>query len=223
MNRGLFFLVLSAALTAARAELPIDLPPETPTDRPVPGINVPAPLGTDAATNAVAIPAGPKAPVSSAPPLQRVPVPAGGQDSLTFTNGDYFAGAFAGFEDGVIRWQSPALEEPIRFRTTGLDEVELAPRAETKGGGKVGWLVFLADGSLWPARQVTVETGHVVADLAHVGKVRLERQHVAGLRRDSELVTLGDAPRYALSPNDYGQGMRYRDAKLPDPLLLEFP
>ncbi len=56
-----------------------------------------------------------------------------------------------------------------------------------------------------------------------MGKVRLERQHVAGLRRGIELVTLGDAPGYASSPTDYGQAMRYRDTKLPDPMLLEFP
>jgi hypothetical protein len=171
----------------------------------------------------VVVPPSPKAPVASAPLLRRVSLPTDGQDTLTFTNGDQFAGTFTGFEEGVIRWQSPALEEPIRFRTTGLDEVALAPRAETKRAGTVGWLVFLADGSLWPARQVTVETGHVVADLAHVGQVRLERQHVAALRRGSDLVTLGDAPGYAASPNDYDQALRYRDTKLPDPVLLEFP
>jgi hypothetical protein len=223
MSRRLFLFAVASALTVARAEIPIDLPPDTPTNRPVPGINVPAPMRTDEPTNTVVVPPAPKAPVASAPPLRRVSMPADGQDTLTFTNGDQFAGTFAGFEGDVIRWQSPISNEPIRFRTTGLDEVALAPRAETKGSGTVGWLVFLADGSLWPARQVTVETGHVVADLAHVGKVRLERRHVAGLRRGSELVTLGDAPGYAASQNDYGQAMRYRDTKLPDPLLLEFP
>ncbi len=223
MNRWLFLLSLGALLSAARAELPIDLPTDTPTNRPGPGINVPAPLRTEEPTNTVVIPPAPKANLPPLPPLKRVSLPAGGQDSLTFTNGDYFAGTLAGFEDGVIRWQSPALKEPIRFRTTGLDEVALAPRAETKGAGTPGWLVWLADGSLWPARQVTVETGHVVADLAHVGKVRLERQHVASLRRGSELVPLGDAPSYAPSPDDHGQALRYRDTKLPDPLLLEFP
>jgi hypothetical protein len=223
MKHRLFFISLGAMLSAARAEIPIDLPPDAPTNRPVPGINVPAPLDTDEPTNTVVVPPSPKANPFWLAPLKRVSLPADGQDSLTFANGDQFAGTFAGFEGGVIRWQSPISHEPIRFHTTGLDEVALAPRVETKGGGTPGWLVFFADGSLWPARQVTVETGHVVADLAHVGKVRLERQHVAALRRGSELVTLGDAPGYAASPNDYGRAMRYRDTKLPDPLLLEFP
>jgi hypothetical protein len=226
MRRLLFLLSLGALVYAARAELPIDLPTNTPTNQPVPGINVPAPLGTDEPTNTVIIPPSPMANSFRPAPLKRVSLPADGQDSLTFTNGDQFAGTFAGFEGGVIRWQSPISNEPIRFRTTGLDEVALAPRAATKGSGTPGWLVLLADGSLWPARQVTVETGHVVADLAHVGQVRLERQHVAALRRGSELVALGDAPGYAAPPNDNGfvsQQVRYRDTKLPDPLLLEFP
>ena len=114
---SVFSLVL--ALSAARAELPIDLPPEPPTDRPDPGIHVPAPLRSDEPTNTVVVPPSPRATVLPMPSLKRVSLPADGQDSLTFTNGDYFAGTFAGFEDGVIRWQSPALEEPIRFRTTG--------------------------------------------------------------------------------------------------------
>jgi len=223
MSRWLFLLSLGALLSAVRAELPIDLPADTPTNRPGPGINVPAPLGSDEPTNTVIVPPSPKANVAPMPPLKRVSLPADAQDSLTFTNGDQFAGTLAGFEGGVIRWQSPASKEPIRFRTTGLDEAALAPRAETKAAGKAGWLVFLADGSLWPARQVTVETGHVVADLAHVGQVRLERQQVAGLRRGSALVTLADAPSYAASPDDYEQALRYRDTKLPDPVLLEFP
>jgi hypothetical protein len=227
MNHRLFILSLGALLTSARAELPVDLPPDTPTNRPGAGISVPAPLRTEEPTNTVVIPPAPKATLDSGAPFKRVPMPVDGGDSLTFTNGDQFAGTFAGFEGDVIRWQSPISNEPIRFRTTGLDEVALAPRAATKGSGTPGWLVLLADGNLWPARQVTVETGHVVADLAHAGQVRLERQHVAWLRRGSELVTLGDAPSYAPSyapsPNDYGQAMRYRDTKLPDSLLLEFP
>jgi hypothetical protein len=57
MSCRLFLFALAAALSAARAEIPIDLPAETATNRSVPGITVPAPLGTDAATNAVAVPA----------------------------------------------------------------------------------------------------------------------------------------------------------------------
>ena len=53
MNRRLLPFAFVAALTAARAELPIDLPPEPPTDRPVPGIHVPALLGTSEPTNAI--------------------------------------------------------------------------------------------------------------------------------------------------------------------------
>ena len=126
MNRWMFILSLGALLTAARAELPIDLPPDTPTtNRPGPGINVPTPLGGNEPSHAVAVPPSaepPDSPPIPQPPnrrqpLQRIEIPARGQDCLTFANGDRFAGALLDVEGGVIRWQSPALQEPIRFRT----------------------------------------------------------------------------------------------------------
>jgi hypothetical protein len=237
MDRWLFFLVLSAALTAARAEIAIEPPiADTPTNRPVPGINVPAPRPAAEETNAVvaaapvAKPAAPRA--TAAQPWQRLDAPTAGNDSLTFTNGDQFVGAFLGIEDGVIRWQPTRLKAPVRLRAAGLDEVTLGVGLQTILPPPVRWLVVLTDGSLLPARHLTFEDGTVAADFAYAGAVRLDRGHVAALRRCDEtaggLVTLGDAPLYAppAKPKDANADrlrMRYREAKLPDPFLLEFP
>jgi hypothetical protein len=227
MNRWPFLLVLSAALSAARAEIPIDLPAETATNRPVPGINVPAPLGTGDATNAVVVP--PPKPRSAPPaeePWRRIEAPAEGTDRLTYTNGDIFAGAFLGLENGVIRWQSASMTAPIRLRTGGFEEVTFRAPPPDNPSAPAAWLVFLADGSLLPARQVTFEDGNVVADLAYAGRTRLTRQQVAVLRRcdpaTGGLITFADAPLYAPEKMDHRPRMRYRDTKLPDPVLLEF-
>jgi hypothetical protein len=233
MNRWLFLLVLSAALSAARAEIPIDAPiVDTPTNRLVPGINVPAPLGTGDATNAVVVP--PPKPRSAPPaeePWRRIEAPEEGNDGFTFTDGTRVPGAFLDLENGVIRWQMKALKEPVRIRTAGLRQLTLRARPRTAAPAPAGWLVLLADGSLLPARRVTFEDGQVVADLPYAGLVRLERRQVAMLRRydptGGGLVSLADAPLYAPAKRPpagyYWPHMRYRDVKLPDPVLVEFP
>jgi hypothetical protein len=198
--RGWLFLVgLGALLSAARAELPIDLPADTPTSRPVSGINVPAPLRTDEPTNTVVV-----SPPLTRPwvrePLQRTEVSVAGADWLMCTNGDRFPGAFVGYEAGVLHWRIAGQKKTIRLREDGVEGIALAESVTTNSPAPVGWLVFLADGSLLPARHVTVEGGHVAADLSHAGRVRLERAQVARLRRydgqHTELVTLADAPAY---------------------------
>lgn len=229
MRSWLFLVGLSALLSAARAELPIDLPPESPTNRPVPGINVPAPLRTYEATNAVAVPASSPRP-RMREQFQRAEASVAGDDWLMCTNGDWFAGAFVGYEAGMLHWRGAGQKKTVRFRENGVEAIALAAPATTNPPASAGWLVFLADGSLLPARQVTVEGGHVAADLAHTGRVRLERAQVAWLRRydgqHTELVTLADAPAYApdKAPTTGGTGrVRYRETKLPDLVLLEFP
>lgn len=233
--RGWLFLVgLGALLSAARAELAVDAPVETPTSPPAPAISVPVPRRAAGETNAAAAPvAKPAAPrAAEAQPWQRLDAPAAGNDSLTFTSGDQFVGAFLGIEEGVIRWQPTLLKAPVRLRAAGLDEVTLGVGLQTILPPPVRWLVVLTDGSLLPARHLTFDDGKVAADFAYAGAARLERGHVAALRRCDEtvggLVTLGDAPLYAppAKPKDANADrsrMRYRDAKLPDPFLLEFP
>jgi hypothetical protein len=235
MNRWLSSIGLGVALTAARAEISVDVPVEAPTDRSGPVIRVPAPLRAAAETNAVAFPAAPAANPGApraAQPWRRLVAPAAEKDSLTFTNGDQFVGAFLGLEEGVIHWQPTLLKTPVRFRAAGLDEVTLGVGPQTDLSPPARWLVVLADGSLLPARHLTFDDGTLVADLAYAGAVRLERSHVAALRRcdatDGGLVTLGDAPLYAppAKPKDANaewSRMRYREAKLPDTFLLEFP
>jgi hypothetical protein len=229
MSRWLFLLSLSALWSAARAELPVDLPADTPTNRPGPGINVPAPLGTDAPTNTVAIPPTPPRP-QVRELLQRAEVSVAGDDWLMCTNGDGFAGAFVGYEAGVLHWRVAGHPKTIRFHENGVEGIALAGSVTTNPPAPAGWLVFLADGSVLPARQVTVEGGQVAADLAYAGRVRLERAQVARLRRydgqHTELVTLADAPAYAPAttpPTNAVGRVRYRETRLPDPLLLEFP
>jgi hypothetical protein len=240
MKRVLLLLSLGAMLTAARAELPVDLPTDTPTNRPGAGINVPAPLVTPVSTNDGAVPPAlrPKPPESipgavAGAPLtwRRVEVSAEQTDSLTYTNGDIFAGDFLGLENGLIRWQPASSTAPVRLRTAGLEEVTFRAPPPENPPAPVAWLVFLADGSLLPARQVTFADGHVVADLAHAGPTRLERRQIAALRRcdtpGGGYVTLGDAPLYEpmldkpAELNDRPR-MRWRGANLPDPVLLEF-
>jgi hypothetical protein len=229
MNRWLFLFSLGALLSVARAEIPIDLPPDTPTNRPGPGINVPAPLRTGDATNVVVVP-----PPPARPRVRELFQPAetsgAGDDWLLCTNCDWFAGAFAGGEPGMIHWRVAGHQETIRFREDGVEGIALAGSVTTNTPAPTGWLVFLTDGSVLPARQVTVEGGQVAADLAYAGRVRLERAQVERLRRydgqHTELVTLTDAPAYALekAPTTGGAGrVRYRETKLPEPLLLEFP
>jgi len=237
MKRWLLLLGLGALLTAAHAELPVDLPADTPTNRPGPGINVPAPLGTDAPTNAVAglpteePPDGQPIPQSPGrrQALQQMAIPATGTDSLVLTNGDRFVGALAGQEGGVIRWQSPAQKEPIRFRAGALAELTLGAPPPTNAPAPPAWLVFLADGSLLAARQVTVQGGKVNAELSLAGQVRLERHQIATLRRCGpracQLVTFDDAPAYGATNRFQptpSRWIRYRDTKLPDPVLVEF-
>jgi hypothetical protein len=233
----ILLLSLCTALSSARAEIPIDLPPDTPTNRPVPGINVPAPLRDSEPNNAVAVPpseeqqddpAVPQQP-DRRQPLQRIEVPTRGQDYLTFANGDRFVGALAGHEGGVIRWQAPGDKEPIRFRADALAELILDAPTPTNAPAPAAWLVFLADGSMLPARQVTVEGGEVNADLSTGIHARLDRRHVAALRRCGpgacELVTFDDAPAYGRTnrlQRTPSRWIRYRDTKLPDPVLVEF-
>lgn len=232
MNRWLFILGLGAALTAARAEISIDLPAETATNRAVPGINVPAPLGTDRPTNAVVL--SPPKPVPAPPaeePWRRIEAPEGENDAFTFADGSKVPGAFLDIENGVIRWQMKAIKEPVRIRAAGLGQLTLRARPRTAAPAPAGWLVLLADGSLLPARKVTVEDGQVVADLPYAGVARLERRQVAVLLRydpkGGGLVSLADAPLYAPAnrppPGYHWPNMRYRDVKLPDPVLVEFP
>jgi hypothetical protein len=236
MNRRLLILGLGAALTAARAEIPIDAPiVETATNRLVPGINVPAPLRGNEPTNAAAASpsaASPEDEPSAAGlgrgrPVARVATPAEGDDSLTFINGDRFAGTLLGIEDGVIRWRTPADKEPIRFRADALDELILGTPPRTNAPAPPNWLVLLADGSLLPTRQVTVEGDTVTADFAGADNVRLDRRHVAALRRCGpgacEAVTFGDAPAYGVTNRTMGLRIRYRDTKLPEAVLAEFP
>lgn len=229
MNRWLSSIYLGVALTAARAEISVDVPVEAPTDRSGPVIRVPAPLRAAAETNAVACPAAPAANPGApraAQPWRRLVAPASEKDSLTFTNGDLFEGAFLGIENGAIRWQPTLLKAPVRLRAAGLDEVTLGVGLQTDSPPPVHWLVVLTDGSLLPARRLTFENGKVAADCAYAGTVRLDRGCIAALRRcdvtEGGLVTLGDAPLYAPPAADRPR-MRYRDAKLPDPFLLEFP
>jgi hypothetical protein len=240
MKHRLFLAGLGALLPAARAELPIDLPAETATNRPVPGINVPAPLRTEEPTNAVAVPpvlapmphgAAPGPAAGKPWPWRRVEAPAQGTDRLTYTNGDIFAGAFLGLEDGMIRWKPVATTTPIRFHAAGLDELTFRAQPPANASAPAAWLVFLADGSLLPARQVVIKEGEVVADLAYAGTTRLDRRQVAALRRcdtpEGGYVTFGDAPLYEPAPGKSPRAnerprMRWRGVKLPDPVLLEF-
>jgi len=241
MSRWLFLFGLGALLSAARAELPVDLPTNTPTNRSAPAISVPAPLATPTPTNAgtavspVLAPVPPESVPDLTPekpwPWRCVEPPAEGTDRLTYTNGDRFAGVFLGLEDGMIRWQPAVPMAPIRFRAAGLDELTFGAQPPGNAPAPAGWLAFLADGSLLPARQVGLEEGKVVTDLAYAGKTRLDRRQVAALRRcdmaEGGYVTFGDAPSYEPAPDKSSRAnerprMRWRDAKLPDPVLLEF-
>lgn len=237
MSRRIFPLVLATALTAARAEIPIDLPADVPTNRPGSGINVPAPLGTPEPANAGAVLPPEESPEGQPIPqppgrrqaLQQMEIPATGTDSLVLTNGDRFVGALTGHEGGVIRWQAPGDKEPIRFRAGALAELTLDAPPPTNAPAPAQWLLFLADGSLLAARQVTVEGGKVNAEFSLAGHVRLERHQIAALRRcgpgASELVLFDDAPAYGATnrvQRTPSRWIRYRDTKLPDPVLVEF-
>lgn len=240
MKHWLFLLSLGVGLSLARAELPLTDAVNPSTNRPGPVINVLAPVETPASTNDVAVPPVPEPkPPESIPgavagvPLtwRRVEAAAAETDRLTYMNGDSFAGAFLGLENGVIRWQPAWSTAAIRLRTVGLEEVMFRAPATDNPPAPAAWLVFLADGSLLSARQVTFEDGNVVADLAYAGKTRLERRQVAALRRcdtpGGGYVTIADAPLFEpvmdepSGLNDRPR-MRWRDTKLPDPVLLEF-
>jgi hypothetical protein len=227
MRIVLTFLIVVAA---ARAELPIDVPTADTTTNLPPRITVPLPARQAEATNAIPDlppPPEPTPPVQNAvEPFKRITNPSVGDDSLTFTNGDAFAGTFVGLDGGILHWRSPLVRDPIRFRDLGLDQIALATRVGHGAAFAPEWFVCLNDGSVWPARRLTIEATHLEAELAYFGRVRLERQHIAWLRHcdrtTTEFVTFSDAPVYGQAKY-IGQRFRCRDTKLPDPLLIEFP
>ena len=225
----------------ARAELPIALPTDDTTNT-AHSIPIPAPLrsGGESSTNDITMPD-----LTQPDPRQQfiqqqympewklVPPVFVKTDAIVLSNGDELTGRFLGGDAMTLRWEHPAVAQPIAFGmgTNGVRALRLALPENGLPPVAAHWLVRLTNGSLLTGTALTLDAEMVELVTPLAGTLRLPRKLVAAVQYDSAAATKFQAlqspenwDRLQQPGNDAfnnSQYIAYRDLDLPDAVAVE--
>lgn len=236
MNRWLFLLGLGAILSAARAELPIDLSRLDPPGDGASGvIAVPPPVrGGTGGTNGIQY-SGTSA---TRPDPNRetthglVSPDRPTNDVMTLRNLDRLPGRFAGWDGPTIRWECSGARAPARIRTEGVHQIRLVPAGGASPPAAPRWVVRLAGGDLIGAEELAVDARTATLRTRAMGTLSVPRERVAGFHQNTELSAGGSRAWQNIEDwerifNDSlgpmgGPISVYRELRLPEAALIEF-
>jgi hypothetical protein len=166
-SRPVLFLALVLTAAFAAADIKLDIGP--PPDKKEPG------------KGGIVVPE----PTEKAPRRESTADPKG--DSLVFLNGDLIHGQFVSVDGPELIWRHPEAEEPIRFRTSGIDEIRFAKVSWTPGPGRSSTL-HLTNGDTLVGKIMELTRDLIVLETWYAGTMRVSRSVV-------QKITFGQSSR----------------------------